>query len=333
MNLTNIALEVCRIFTTFFIYVNIGSLVSGVTTQIEKQYGFTAAFALPLLVFAVGLAIILASKHRYVSHAPDKSLLFNASRVLWIALRNRGSFDHARPSFQDEQNLAERFPWDETFVDDMHNTLAACKVFVLYPFFWAAYSQYLTNFISQAATMETHGVPNDIMVAIDPVAVLILLPTLDRLVFPFLRTLGATLAAADRVKLGFVLCGVAMLYAALLQHIIYLSPPCFDHPRASDCLDGSTPNNISVFWQTPAYLLIALAEAFAAVAGVEYAYAAAPKAMKSIVIALYMSSAAVGAILAMTVSPLTLDPMLPWMYVTLGSGVLIASAVLWVARV
>jgi POT family proton-dependent oligopeptide transporter len=319
-----------RIFTTFFIYVNIGSVTSMVTTPVEKYYGFTAAFALPLVVFLVELVIILASKDRYVSLPPDKSLLFNAGRVLWIALKNRGNFDHARPSFQDEENPAERLPWDDKFVDDIHNTLVASKVFVLYPFFWAAYAQYMTNFISQAATMETHGIPNDIMTVIDPVAVLIFLPTLDRLIFPFLRKMGLALVAADRVKLGFVLCGIAMLYAALVQRMIYLSPPCYDHPRSLDCFDGKMPNAISVFWQAPAYMFIAAAEAFAAVAGVEYAYAAAPKSMKSIVIALYMSSVSVGAILAMTVSPLTVDPKLPWMYGTLGMGVLLAGAVLWI---
>jgi POT family proton-dependent oligopeptide transporter len=304
-----------------------------VTTPIEKYYGFTAAFALPLVVFFVGLVIILASKDRYVSHPPDKSLLFNAARVLWIALKNRGNFDYARPSFQDEEDPAERLPWDDKFVDDIHNTLVASKVFALYPFFWAAYAQYLTNFISQAATMETHGIPNDIMTVIDPVAVLILLPTLDRVIFPFLRKLGLALVPADRVKLGFVLCGIAMLYAALVQRMIYLAPPCYDHPRSLDCLDGKMPNAISVFWQAPAYMFIAAAEAFAAVAGIEYAYAAAPKSMKSIVIALYMSSASVGAILAMTVSPLTVDPKLPWMYGTLGMGVLLAGAVLWIVPV
>ncbi|CRG83377.1 Peptide transporter PTR2 [Talaromyces islandicus] len=322
-----------RIFTTFFIYVNIGSVTSMVTTPVEKYYGFTAAFALPLVVFFVGLVIILASKDRYVSHPPDKSLLFNAGRVLWIALKNRGHFHHASPSHQDEADPAERLPWDDVFVDDIRKTLVASKVFVLYPFFWAAYSQYLTNFVSQAATMETHGIPNDIMTAIDPVSVLILLPTLDRIIFPFVRKLGASLLAADRVRLGFIICGIAMLYAAFVQHMIYLSPPCYNHPRSLDCFDGKVPNSISVFWQAPSYLFIALAECFAAVAGVEYAYAAAPKSMKSIVIALYMSSASVGAILAMTVSPLTVDPELPWMYVTLGMGVLVAGGVLCIVPV
>ncbi|KAH8690261.1 oligopeptide transporter [Talaromyces proteolyticus] len=315
-----------RIVTTFFIYVNIGSFSSLATTAIEKYHGFTAAFALPLLVFLIGFAIMMASKDRYVSHPPDNSILFNAGRVLWIALKNRCNLDSARPSYRAEEELVEILPWDDSFIDDLKNTIVSSRVFLLFPFFWATYSQCLTNFVSQAGTMETHGIPNDLISIIDNISVLILLPTCDRVVLPLLRRMGAPLRTIDRIQVGFMLCGIAMLYTAFVQRRIYSSPPCYDHPRALDCLDGRVPNRISVFYQAPSYVLIAASEVFAAVAGNEYAFATAPKSMKSLVMAIYLSSVSVGALLAMTVSPLTVDPKLPWMYLTLGVGTIISGS-------
>ncbi|KAA8646630.1 uncharacterized protein ATNIH1004_008063 [Aspergillus tanneri] len=176
------------------------------------------------------------------------------------------------------------------------------------------------QYIGRAATMETHGVPNDIMPNIDPITVLILLPILDRVVFPFLRRLGVSIRHVDRIKMGFLICGLSMLYAAFVQRTIYAAPPCYDHPRAPDCMGGEVPNRVSVFLQSPAYVLVAISEILASVAGVEYAYTQAPKSMKSLIMAVYLSAVSAGALIAMTVSPLTVDPKLPWIIFGLGVG-------------
>ncbi|KAM5485001.1 hypothetical protein MaudMau93_005540 [Microsporum audouinii] len=306
-----------RIFTMFFLYINVGSLASLASTTIEQKYGFSVAFALPTIVFLIGLIILLTSKDQYVSHAPDNSLITKACRVIWIAVKNKCSLEHARLTHQAEEGSTEMPPWDDLFIDDLGCALSACKL--------------LTNFISQAATMETHGLPNDAMTSIDPLVTLILLPILDRFIFPLLRSLGASVRHIDRMALGFLFCGISMLYAAFIQRSIYAAPPCYDHPRSKDCMGGKFPNQVSVFLQIPAYVLVALSEILASVAGIEYAYTKAPKSMKSLVMAVYLSTVSAGALVAMTVSPLTVDPRLTWMYVTLGIETLVAGAVLWVA--
>jgi proton-dependent oligopeptide transporter, POT family len=322
-----------RIFTMFFLYINVGSLSSSFITIIEKEYGFSAAFSLPAIVFTIGFMIILASKDQYISQDPDGSIIFNACKAFWIGIKHKGNLDYAKPSYLTEQAQTRNLRWDDSFVDDLRSALAACKTFILYPIYWAAYLQFLTNFVSQAATMETHGIPNDIMPNIDSVTVLIVLPILDRVVFPFLRRLGAPVRHLDRITMGFLICGVSMVYAAFVQRTIYAAPPCYDHPRAPDCMGGKVPNQVSVFLQSPAYVLIAVSEILAAVAGIEYAYTQAPKSMKSLVMAIYLSAVSAGALIAMTVSPLTVDPKLPWMYLTLGVETFLAGAFLWIAPV
>jgi POT family proton-dependent oligopeptide transporter len=120
-----------------------------------------------------------------------------------------------------------------------------------------------------------------------------------------------------------------MLCAAYLQQKIYMAPPCYDHPRADICHGGRTPNHISVFLQTLVYVLIAISEILASVAGVEYAYTKAPKSMKSLVMAIYLLTVSVGTLLAMTVLPLTQDPKSVWMYLTLALGCFLAGTRIW----
>lgn len=51
-----------------------------------------------------------------------------------------------------------------------------------------------------------------------------------------------------------------MVYAAVLQHYIYILPP----------------NSIHVWIQAPAYVLVAFSEAFVIITGLELAYTKAP---------------------------------------------------------
>lgn len=48
----------------------------------------------------------------------------------------------------------------------------------------------VNNFVSQAATMQLHGIPNDIMQNINPLAIIIFIPICDRIVYPLLRKRG-----------------------------------------------------------------------------------------------------------------------------------------------
>ncbi|KAL6235019.1 POT family-domain-containing protein [Aspergillus navahoensis] len=260
----------------FFLFINVGSFAALASTTIEQKYGFSAAFALPTVVFSIGFVVTWAGRNKYVSREPDSCIILNACQALWIAIKHKGSLDQARPIYHAEGDTVRRIPWDDSFIDDL-----------------------------KTATMETYGIPNDIMTNINPITTIILLPILDRAVFPYLRKLGVPVRHVDRITVGFLLSSLSMLYAAIIQRTIYTAPPCYDHPRSPDCMNGEVPNEVSVFLQAPAYVLLAISEILASIAGIEYAYAKAPKSMKSIIMAAYLLTVSVGVLIAAGVSPLT----------------------------
>ena len=173
--------------------------------------------------------------------------------------------------------------------------------------------------------MELHGLPNDILPNIDPISIILLVPVLDRLVYPFIRTrLHLAFTPMTRITLGFFIAALAMLYAGGLQSFIYAAPPCYGHP--SKCEAGSIsegkfkPNEIHIAWQTPAYILIALSEILASITGLELAYAKAPANMKSFIMSLFLLTTAGGSALGILVAPLARDPYLQWLYFGLASA-------------
>jgi proton-dependent oligopeptide transporter, POT family len=126
--------------------------------------------------------------------------------------------------------------------------------------------------------------PNDLMQNFDPISIIVFIPILDRLVYPALRRAHIELKPIARITIGFFLAGLCCAYAAIVQHIIYVSPPCYGHPGGCPAgMDGQSPlpNRVHIAVQTPAYVFIGVAEIFISVTGLEYAYTKAPVSLPS----------------------------------------------------
>lgn len=167
--------------------------------------------------------------------------------------------------------------------------------------------------------MQLHGIPNDIMQNIDALTIIIFIPIIDRLVYPSLRKINIPFRPINRITFGFIFAALAMAYAAIIQHLIYASPPCYSFPLAcaASPTDNPQPNKIHVAAQAPAYFFIAISEIFASITGLEYAFTKAPPSMKCFVNAIYQLQIAFGSAIGIALSPTATDPKLVWMYSTL----------------
>jgi POT family proton-dependent oligopeptide transporter len=179
--------------------------------------------------------------------------------------------------------------------------------------------------------MEGHGIPNDLMQNFDPIAIIILIPILDRTLYPLLQKLRIPFLPITRITLGFIVGSIAMAYAAIVQQLIYTAGPCYQHPHCDASIVGGVKqgNKVHIALQTPAYVLIGVSEIFASVSGLEYAFTKAPPTMKSFVQSMYLLTNAVGAAIGMGLSPLAKDPEIQWMYVGLCCASFAVAVVFW----
>ncbi|ROW03619.1 hypothetical protein VPNG_07179 [Cytospora leucostoma] len=328
------ATTITRIYMIFYMMINVGSLSSIATTELEAHVGFWSAYLLPFLMFIVGFAVLVAGKSKYKMRPPQGSIIPKAFKVIWIAMANKGNFDAAKPEYQEEFTGRKRnISWDGIFVEEVKRALVACKVFVFFPIYWVVYSQMLNNFISQAGQMQLHGIPNDLMQNWDPITIIIFIPVCDYLLYPGLAKLGIKMYPITRIFWGFMLGAGAMAYAAGVQKLIYKSGPCYEQVAACPAAllaDGSyAPNDVHVAIQAPAYLLIGLSEIFASITGLEYAFTKAPASMKSFIMSLFLLTTAFGSALSIALSPTAVDPKLLWMYTGLAVACFIAGIIFW----
>lgn len=165
------------------------------------------------------------------------------------------------------------------------------------------------NLTSQAATMQLHGAPNDIILNLNPLTLIIFIPIMDKLVYPGVRRVGIKFSPLKRIYAGFLLASMSMVAATVTQHYIYMKSPCGDHPSSCD-----KPAPINVWVQAVPYVLVAISEILASITGYEYAYTKAPRNMKSLVQSLFLFMNAISSAIQQGLTALSTDPLLVWNY-------------------
>ena len=103
------------------------------------------------------------------------------------------------------------------------------------------------NFVTQAAQMNGHGIPNDLMQNFDPIAIIVFVPVLDRLVYPALRKARIAVPPITRIVIGFIIMAFAMAYAAVTQHYIYQAGPCYGQPLCDASIVDGVAQGVSLF--------------------------------------------------------------------------------------
>jgi len=186
------------------------------------------------------------------------------------------------------------------------------------------YNQLYNNLTSQAATLRLDGFPNDLINNLDPIALLIFIPLFDKFFYPWMDKAHIRVTPIRKIAVGYIMAVLAMIVATLIQHYIYAQSPCGD--QASSC---DTPPDISVWVQTPAYVLIAFSEIGASITGLEYAFTKAPKNMRGLVTGVFWFAQAFSSAIAQAFVPFAEDPLLVWLYITIAIITTLGGLAFW----
>ncbi|KAK2799593.1 hypothetical protein FQN50_008431 [Emmonsiellopsis sp. PD_5] len=320
------AVTIQRIYTIFYACINLGCLSMLAAPYMERDVGFWTVFLMCTLLFFVALGVLVFGRKKYVIRPPTGAIITDAFKLIWIMMKNRNM-----NAPKEIINARTGQVWDAHFVEEVKRSFVACKIFCFFPVFWVIYGQFSSNFVSQAGQMAGHGIPNNLMQNFDPIAILITLPILDRIVYPWLNKHHIQFLPITRITVGIFVCSFAMIYAAVLQHFIYQAGPCYGSPLcpASEVDGVMQGNDIHIAIQAPAYMFIGWAEVFFSVSALEYAYMKAPEQLKSFVQSLYLLTNAFGSAIGMALSPVAYDPAIMWMYVGLACAAVVTSIVFW----
>jgi proton-dependent oligopeptide transporter, POT family len=174
--------------------------------------------------------------------------------------------------------------------------LKIISVFFLVSIFWALFDQHGSSWVLQAKEMDLKvwflTLEASQIQSLNPLIVMLLIPFVDRLLYPGIERLGFKATPLRRMTAGMLIAGTSFVAVALIQHRI----------------DASGPGVVNVAWQIVPYVLITLAEVLVSITGLEFAYTQAPRRMKSTIMGFWLLAVSLGNVLVSVVSLIKLPP-------------------------
>lgn len=307
-----------RISLYYYWIINVGAFFLVATTYCARRIGYWLAFLVPTIMYVFLPVILFYLKPRLVEDAPSKSGLSICWRVLrvtfsrgWFRRYREGSlWEYAKPSnmlargeTMSKHDNNKVVTWDDQWVIDIRRTLQSCKIFIYFPMFHLC-DQGLGNALNaQSGAMITDGIPNDLYYNFNALAIIVMIPILDYMIYPLMRRYNIPFHPIWKIAFGFFICASAQSAAAVLQHFIYKTSPCGN--QASTC---DFPSNVNGWWEVLVWILTGIAECFANVTAFELAYSHSPEKMKGVVMALYLLTFAIAAAISQAFTALITDP-------------------------
>ncbi|KLT42649.1 major facilitator superfamily MFS-1 [Cutaneotrichosporon oleaginosum] len=312
-----------KIMAAYYLSINVGAFLAVGSTFAEKYVGFWLAYLIPGVIFFL-MPPLLYFVYPYLAPepAPSPAALLDAYDILRRAVKGEQSgAEEYELASEDEENGHTVEPKG----GDVKQALLACKLFLFFAIYNIADGGLNTIMTSLAGSMTTNGVPNDFLEKANPIAIVLAIPLLNKLVYPFLDGRNIPHGPVRRIVAGFILAAAGMVWCALLQYAVYLTSPC--GYSATTCEDGVSP--LSAWLLLPTPLLTGASEALACVSALELAFTMSPPGLRSIVTSLFLFTQAISAILILAFLPLMHDPLLVWPFLLAALLTLLAAAGVW----
>ncbi|KAJ8125857.1 hypothetical protein O1611_g7781 [Lasiodiplodia mahajangana] len=324
----------------FYLLINVGAVFGIPTTYLAKLVGYWAAYLIPTILYLMLPPLLWYLNPRLIKQPPGGSDLGNVFKVLGDIFAHggikkigrAGFWDLGKPSVRRAAGSTKEYKYDDTFVSDVKRTFQACAIFAFAPI-WQV-NDYGLGAAANALTagLDTKGLPNDLFDNLNSVSIVVLIPFMNHIVYPFLRKKGIKWGSISRITFGFALGTIGSIGYGLLQYYVYQTSPC--GYNASTCTEIVAPGEPALspipygLYAIPV-IIGAISEVFVNVSLYGIAYAMAPKNMKGLVASLNLFSSAIAAILGLAAAPAIKDPNLVWVFFgpTIAGGVL--TVVFW----
>ncbi|KAL1971303.1 hypothetical protein VTN77DRAFT_255 [Rasamsonia byssochlamydoides] len=321
-----------RTMLIFYAMVNVGAFYAVATAWCERLVGYWLAYLLAGIIYFLLPIVLFAIYKRTKRYPPTGSELTKAIKIIFTALRRnhfrfwrKNFWDAAKPSVLAAQGVTNiGVDWDDKLVDDVRRTVSASAIFLYFPVWNLNDGGIGSVSTNQAASMTTAGAPNDLLSNFNPLTIIVTVPLLSHVIYPWLNRHKIKFGRISRITFGFILATISGVIGAIVQWRVYKTSPCGYY--ASTC-DGVSP--LSVWWQIPNVSLGAISECFCNVTAYELAYARSPKSMKGLVMAIFLFMTSLSSALGEIILPWTVDPYLIWIWLGPAIALAVQTVIFW----
>ncbi|KAG0031591.1 hypothetical protein BGZ81_000937 [Podila clonocystis] len=314
-------------FNMFYVAINIGALLTqliGPEISKMKCYGeqcFFGAFLLPTVVFAFAFAVFAAG-HRFYRIVPPMGefLPLKAIKATILAAgRHRRATPEERAVRGHWLNFAEE-EYGGVFLEEVRDFgLVLVPIVIPLAFCWMLYNQnsnewsnqyYLMNGAIFGGNDATRSyVQSAQFGVVNTIFILILVPFLASVVYPFCYRRGWNFGPQRRMGLGFFLVVISFAISAALSPRIEAA-----FLKSGRSLDNAEDYDgfyceecYSAWLQLPQWFVLSLGEALFSPTGVQFNYIESGRQFRAVSTSFWLLATSLGSIFIMILEPIFVD--------------------------
>ncbi|XP_004308457.1 PREDICTED: nitrate transporter 1.5-like [Fragaria vesca subsp. vesca] len=308
-------------YSYFYVALNIGCLFGEtVLVYIESLGHWVMAFWTCTASSIAAFVLFLSGSFRYRHFKATGNPISRFSQVIVASMRKtnydlpsdgEGLYETSGRE-GDQMNGTRRIPHSNglnegqtpnpwylctvTQVEEVKCVLRILPIWLCTIFSSVVFIQMLSLFVEQGAAMnrrvsKTFHIPPASMTAFDIVSTTLFIVLYDKLVVPLCIKITKREpkppSELQRIGIGLAIAVLALVIAGFVERL-----------RLKHASITEETSSLSIFWQTPQYVLVGVSEAFVYIAKMEFFTSQTPDGLKSLGMALSMFSSAIGSYVA-----------------------------------
>ncbi|XP_047993013.1 peptide transporter family 1-like [Leguminivora glycinivorella] len=227
-------------FSVLYVNTCAGSLIAKSVSPILRSevhcFGdkdcYSLAFGAPGFVVLCSIVIFVSARNRYLIKKPQGNVVVDFVKCVTLGLKNlilrrkKDKNSHWLDSTQHQ--------YDQRFIRDIKKTFSILMLFTVIPVFWALLDQMGSRWTLQATKVSGNlgfvTIKPDQLQVINPISIIILIPLLQKYVYPFFTRRNMLVNPLHKLTLGGVLAGIAFIVSAVMEIYIKTTYPQLPTP-------------------------------------------------------------------------------------------------------
>lgn len=291
-----------RFFDWFYWFIQLGSFLAyTAVVSVQQEVSFFYGYVITASSIFLAIILFITGRKHYIIQPHKGSYMTDTCKIIWQGLKKIefGQRRSRRVHWLDRTKVTLGGVWSEQRVEDVKSMLRITPIFLTFILYWTIYGQGQTSYLLQGSFMklklsEHFTMPAASLYLFEITMLLILIPIVDRVIYPTLRHFGINFTPLRKMGVGMLFAMGSVIMAGLMEieRKNYISTHGYFEQHPFD-----TPVNASqmnIFYQVPQYVLMGTGEVLTSIPGLAFAYSQSPLYLRGVIMGLNLATIGIG---------------------------------------